>query len=581
MDPYPEEGSKAVMVLGSGRSGTSTVTRMLHVLGFDLGPESCMMRPTPANPKGYFELVPVVRFHNELLAALGGGAFDPPDLPKGWARDSRLQGLRDRLRGLVKALFGPREDWVVKDPRLSFLLPLWMETFQGLSCIVALRNPLDVAASLQRSDGVPFSKAVAYWERAVTSALSASTAASRLLLFYEDLMQDPEGTFLRIARFTGRAHLAALPEVRALAAAFLEGRLHRHRSSPEAVLDHPDLPFRVKALYLALRLGVDGEDADKSRLLDRFAGQCEAERTGDGEPSPVETLSCDSRQGEGSQKISPSLSVVIPVFNALPHVKRCMEALLRNTPATPPFEVILVDNGSDRETADYLQALAGTRHAVRLITLGRNLGFARACNRGARAAQGGLLLFLNSDTEVTPGWLSPLRRALEKERFAVAAGPRLLYPDGTIQCAGVVLVEDRLRGDPLAARPLFKGRPGDLPDALRPRAFQALTAACLLVKRAAFEAAGGFDEGYWNGYEDVDLCLRLGAREGKLLYIPSSVVIHHEAQSGAERYRKVGENVARFHAAWLGRVQADYVILPEGAEEETSERVEEALPLQR
>jgi len=114
------------------------------------------------------------------------------------------------------------------------------------------------------------------------------------------------------------------------------------------------------------------------------------------------------------------------------------------------------------------------------------------------------------------------------------------------------------------ARLVYRGERADLKDANTVRQFQALTAACLLVRKSAFMLVEGFDERYWNGYEDVDLCFKLRERNLKLLYQPASVVIHHESQSGPERFAKAQENILRLHQKWLGKIQPDLVIKESG-----------------
>src|SRR5262249_5838125 len=165
--------------------------------------------------------------------------------------------------------------------------------------------------------------------------------------------------------------------------------------------------------------------------------------------------------------------------------------------------------------------------------------------------------FLNNDTEAHAAWLEPLVRVLDGDARVAAAGSKLLFPDGTLQHAGVILVADDKLPDPLVARHVHYGERGDLPDANRRRCYQALTAACLLVRKAAFDSVGGFDEDYWNGYEDVDLCLRLQEQGGLLVFEPASVLTHHESRSGPERFSRVNANVARLHERWLRRARPD------------------------
>ena len=164
-------------------------------------------------------------------------------------------------------------------------------------------------------------------------------------------------------------------------------------------------------------------------------------------------------------------------------------------------EIVVVDDASTDETAEML---AGYGDAVRHVRLDRNAGFATACNTGAAAARGRATWSSSTTTPSpsragsTPWWRTPTRTG------GAVVGSKLLFPDGTVQHAGVVF---GLLGDPLH---LYAGCPADHPAVNKSRPFQSVTAACMLVRRAAFEEAGGFDTGYHNDLEDVDLCLRLG-----------------------------------------------------------------------
>ena len=92
-----------------------------------------------------------------------------------------------------------------------------------------------------------------------------------------------------------------------------------------------------------------------------------------------------------------------------------------------------------------------------------------------------------------------------------------------------------------------------------------MTAACVLIRKSAFEKAGSFDEKYWNGYQDVDLCFKLQEHGGILVYQPASIVIHHESRSGPERFAKARDNIARLHKKWLGKIKPDFILNEDGA----------------
>jgi len=252
----------------------------------------------------------------------------------------------------------------------------------------------------------------------------------------------------------------------------------------------------------------------------------------------------------------PRVSIVIPVYNKLEFTKACLLALQANTPAER-YETIIVDNASSDGTEDFLKQIAGS---ARIIRNQANQGFAKACNQGAAAAQAELVLFLNNDTEPQPGWLEPLIHIVDSDSNVAAVGSKLLYPDGTIQHAGILTVEDHPSADLLVAINAHQSRPSIYPLANFPLTVQALTAACLLVRRSAFHETGGFDEEYWNGYEDVDLCFTLREKGWQIIYEPASTLIHHESQSGPERFRMAKQNIERLHAKWLGKVKPDLII---------------------
>lgn len=264
------------------------------------------------------------------------------------------------------------------------------------------------------------------------------------------------------------------------------------------------------------------------------------------------------------------VSILIPVFNRLDLTRDCIDSIHAHSPRGR-FEIVVVDNGSTDGVTEYLreQDAAGR---LRAILNPGNRGFAHACNQAAAGARGRHLLFLNNDTEVRPGWLEPLVRVLDTDPAAAAVGSKLLFPDGSLQHAGVVLVEDQVSGHGLSPYHIYYREPADLPAAGRPRTYRVLTAACLLLRRAAFVQAGGFDEGYWNGYEDVDLCLKLHVRGWRLVYEPQSVVIHKESQSGPERFRRESDNLTRLRGIWSKTISVDVEIRPDGSCVQTDSR---------
>ncbi|MDE7241500.1 glycosyltransferase family 2 protein [Desulfovibrio sp.] len=214
------------------------------------------------------------------------------------------------------------------------------------------------------------------------------------------------------------------------------------------------------------------------------------------------------------------VSVIIPAWNLVEFTSACLRSLAAHSSGAD-LEVLVVDNGSTDATPVALPPLGRELFgpAFRLLRMEENLGFARACNAGAQAATGEMLFFLNNDALCTEGWLPPLLAAF-KGRVA-AAGPRLLYPDGRLQHCGITFSPFFRVGH------LYEFFPGDHPVIGHARPLQAITGAALMLPAQLFREAGGFFEGYRNGYEDMDLCLNLIAGGRKLAVTSESRIIHH------------------------------------------------------
>lgn len=239
------------------------------------------------------------------------------------------------------------------------------------------------------------------------------------------------------------------------------------------------------------------------------------------------------------------VSIVIPVHDHAALTRRCLDLVLPDLPGDG--EVVVVDDASSDETEAVLRSY-GKR--IRVLTLTENVGFARACNHGATLAVGDLLLFLNNDTEPRAGWLEALLSYAERNPQADVVGAKLVYPTGTVQHAGVVFGQD---GYP---HNLYAGLPEEHPAVERSRRLQAVTAACMLVRRAAFERVGGFDAGYENSLEDVDLCLRVGVEGGEVHCCHEAVVVHMESASRGRRDR-FQRSVDLYRRRWRDSVRRD------------------------
>ncbi len=249
----------------------------------------------------------------------------------------------------------------------------------------------------------------------------------------------------------------------------------------------------------------------------------------------------------------PLVSIIIPHYNLPDMLETCIKSVLENTQQIP-FELIVVDNGSDNTTEEMIDKFDD--YGVLYLRNRKNEGFARACNRGAREAKGDYLVFLNNDTEVQLGWLRAMMRGIDEEPDVGIVGARLLFPNRTIQHTGIAISSDLLPAH------IYSNAPANLPNVLKRRFYQAVTAACMLVKRELFLNLNGFDEKYKNGFEDVDFCLRSRQKNFRVLYEPEAVVIHHSEQTPGRKEHDV-ENAHLFLDRWSGILKSDFQMYAE------------------
>lgn len=222
-----------------------------------------------------------------------------------------------------------------------------------------------------------------------------------------------------------------------------------------------------------------------------------------------------------------TVSVIIPTRDRFELLRRCIGSLLTHT-TYRNFEVLVVDTGStDRRVLDYYAELAH-QPRMRLMQFEGEFNYAAVNNLGARYATGDHLLFLNNDVEILePDWLEEMLRWSQRREVG-AVGAKLLYPEGTIQHAGIVLGLGHLfAGAPENYNASLFGGPNIY------RNFLAVTSACLMTRREVFEQVRGFDEGYAIVFNDVDLCLRIANAGYRIVYTPFARLRHEEGATRA------------------------------------------------
>ena len=239
---------------------------------------------------------------------------------------------------------------------------------------------------------------------------------------------------------------------------------------------------------------------------------------------------------------SAVVDAVIVNYNAGPLLSRCVESLLQSALVRT---VVVSDNASSDKSVDAVRKLIPAGHHVVLRLNNANLGFGRACNIGFSLTQAPYILFINPDCIAQPGSVERLLNVLEQHPDMGMVGPLILNPDGSEQAGARRTTPTVGRAfikafglSRLAAR--FSGGPGDfnldstvLPT--EPSDVDAISGACMLVRRSAIEQVGLFDEGYFMHCEDLDWCMRFRLAGWRVVFVPDAVVMHEKGVSSRSR----------------------------------------------
>lgn len=241
----------------------------------------------------------------------------------------------------------------------------------------------------------------------------------------------------------------------------------------------------------------------------------------------------------------PKISFVVPLYNHLAETREMLASLQASLPDGLDYEIILADDASTDGTATWLKSLSNPR--IKVLINGMNRGYAANNNAGTRLATGEVLGLLNNDLLFEPGWLEPMLAVLLSPELKAGLVGNVQYrvADGAVDHAGVVLTPaaqfDHVRT--LPAHPQAR--------------VLAVTGACMLLRKADFEAVGGFDEGFVNGGEDYDLCFKLRAA-GKEIYLAGdSQIRHHVSLSRKTNVRRDLLNSRRLFGRWREEIKRE------------------------
>src|SRR5712692_5950669 len=263
---------KAICVLGMHRSGTSAVARAINLLGAYIGPPEKMMPPKADNPEGFWEHADIVDLHERLLQTLSRSWNDPFPLPEEWWKQPEIEPYRQELTDLIQREFADRLLWMWKDPRTCLLLPLWTEVLNALEVevcyVISVRNPLDVAASLERREEFRKSKSLALCQLYNLSAFFWTDQSRRLVLHYDALLEDWESCLKHVAETFDISWPLDEGALRATLATFLKPELRHSHSDLDALARDGEV---MESVVVAYRLFLDAANSTELVDSEKFA----------------------------------------------------------------------------------------------------------------------------------------------------------------------------------------------------------------------------------------------------------------------------------------------------------------------
>lgn len=250
------EQRKAILVLGMHRSGTSALTRVLNLLGVELGKD--LMAPAEGNnPLGFWEHQRVVDIHNMLLSDLGRSWHDTRALPEHWLDSAPAVKACQQLTELLREEFACSPLWAVKDPRLCRLLPLWQQVMQQLGVVphalLVLRHPDEVANSLRVRDGLAAEQTRLAWLEHMAEAVLASESLPRVAVTYDQLLSDWPTCMQRVAREFALTWPIEMTQARMEVNSFLNVDERHHQMSLSPLAKHPSSGL-IEQLYASLQI---------------------------------------------------------------------------------------------------------------------------------------------------------------------------------------------------------------------------------------------------------------------------------------------------------------------------------------
>ncbi|MGH9299881.1 MAG: glycosyltransferase, partial [Acidimicrobiales bacterium] len=562
-----------LLVVGMHRSGTSATAAALGDLGVALPREDDLLGPSLGNQRGHFESRSLLLFSDELLARLGSSWDDPPVLQPHNLRRAELDPLILKGRKVFEAAFeAPDRPVVWKDPRSTLLLGYWREAIERpIQAVLAVRDPLETARSLDKRDRIGVPTGLALWERYFRHAIAGLAGLPVFVSSFHDALArptewryeiadwlealgvisptppspGPAGIFDPAMRHEYRDSLSSrnrevlseqlelfetLIAMRGAHEAFVPPALAPESSWTTALLQQrrdlsrlwtgiewlggeiADLVPRRQPRLISTPASLPSPTAyplDATKDQDRYFHWLSAR--GDPTSLPAEPGDWSGSRGKNPARTAPPrFSIVVPCFRPpLWVLDRCLSSVLEQS--CPSFELLVVDDASGSpELLAHLAEISELDSRLSVIAREENGGIAAATNDALEAASGDYVVFLDHDDELARGALRQLADAID-----ACPSADVLYSD-----------EDKIDKNLRRVMPSFK--PDWSPDLLLSNAYMCHV---FVIRRSLVERLGGLRSEF-DGAQDYDLMLRATEETVQILHIPE-VLYHWRMMEGS------------------------------------------------
>jgi hypothetical protein len=461
--PLPQR--QAIVVLGMHRSGTSALAGVINALGATV-PQKTLMGADPCNLRGLFESLALAVAHDEMLASVGSCWDDWRRLNPEWFCSDAAQKHRQKIKSVLIDEYGEEPFIIVKDPRICRFMPFMSLILDELNfssvAVLPIRNPLEVAYSLNRRDGFALSKSLLLWLRHVLDAELGSRHMRRCFLSYEDLLVDWRLQLNRVSGKLGVSWPERSENADVKVDQFLATELRHERVPFDEINSHPEMTTWVFDTYNVLRAAAaGGKNSDRLDQLESvranfdeachlFARTAPTEEAanerrglnarGEASEAKIDSVAAQRPSRDGKAEVSSckaiDVSIIVVVHNMAREAPRTLRSLSPSYQQgidAEDYEVIVVDNGSSPPfDAKALDDLGGNFRLVRVDPAPPSP--AHAINRGLAAARGQVIgVMIDGARIVTPGFIHFGRQGVR------------LYPRAVVATLGWYLGYDQQR----------------------------------------------------------------------------------------------------------------------------------------